>query len=208
MRDAVIVGAVRTPIGKGKLTGSLSPVHPVDLLAHSLRALADRTGIDPAEIDDVIGGCVGQVGEQAVNRHGARCSPPGSRARTGHHRRPPVRVLPAGRPLRRTGHDRGRIRHGDRLRCGEDEPRADGVVLNRPGPVRPEGGEPLSRRPDLAGDLRRTRRGQMAADRRAREFSAVRSSGPPRPATGARSRARSCPSRCAARTARRGRRHR
>jgi len=67
MRDAVIVGAVRTPIGKGKPTGSLAPVHPVDLLAHSLRALADRAGIDPAQIDDVIGGCVDQVGEQAVN---------------------------------------------------------------------------------------------------------------------------------------------
>ena len=67
MRDAVIVDAVRTPIGKGKATGSLSPVHPVDLLAHSLRALAERTAIDPALIDDVIGGCVDQVGEQAVN---------------------------------------------------------------------------------------------------------------------------------------------
>jgi acetyl-CoA acyltransferase len=67
MRDAVIVDAVRTPIGKGKPTGSLSPVHPVDLLAHSLRALADRTAIDLALIDDVIGGCVDQVGEQAAN---------------------------------------------------------------------------------------------------------------------------------------------
>src|SRR5712691_288068 len=67
MRDAVIVDAVRTPIGKGKPTGSLSPVHPVDLLAHSLRALAGRTAIDPALIDDVIGGCVDQVGEQAAN---------------------------------------------------------------------------------------------------------------------------------------------
>ncbi len=67
MRDAVIVDAVRTPIGKGKPTGSLSPVHPVDLLAHSLRALAERTALDPALIDDVIGGCVDQVGEQAAN---------------------------------------------------------------------------------------------------------------------------------------------
>jgi acetyl-CoA acyltransferase len=67
MRDAVIVDAVRTPIGKGKATGSLAPVHPVDLLAHSLRALADRTALDPALIDDVIGGCVDQVGEQAAN---------------------------------------------------------------------------------------------------------------------------------------------
>ncbi len=67
MRDAVIVDAVRTPIGKGKPTGSLSPVHPVDLLAHTLRALTERTGLDPALIDDVVGGCVDQVGEQAVN---------------------------------------------------------------------------------------------------------------------------------------------
>jgi acetyl-CoA acyltransferase len=67
MRDAVIVDAVRTPNGKGKPTGSLSPVHPVDLLAHSLRALAERTALDPALIDDVIGGCVDQVGEQAAN---------------------------------------------------------------------------------------------------------------------------------------------
>jgi acetyl-CoA acyltransferase len=67
MRDAVIVDAVRTPIGKGKATGSLAPVHPVDLLAHSLRALAERTALDPALIDDVIGGCVDQVGEQAAN---------------------------------------------------------------------------------------------------------------------------------------------
>ena len=67
MRDAVIVDAVRTPVGKGKPTGSLAPVHPVDLLAHSLRALAERTAIDPALIDDVIGGCVNQVGEQAAN---------------------------------------------------------------------------------------------------------------------------------------------
>jgi acetyl-CoA acyltransferase len=67
MRDAVIVDAVRTPIGRGKPMGSLAPVHPADLLAHSLRALTDRTGIDPAQIDDVIGGCVDQVGEQAAN---------------------------------------------------------------------------------------------------------------------------------------------
>ena len=67
MRDAVIVDAIRTPIGKGKPTGSLSPVHPVDLLAHTLRALTERTGLDPAHIDDVVGGCVDQVGGQAVN---------------------------------------------------------------------------------------------------------------------------------------------
>ncbi|MDX1882954.1 acetyl-CoA C-acyltransferase [Mycolicibacterium sp. 120270] len=66
-RDAVIVGAVRTPIGKGKVGGALHGVLPVDLLAHSLKELVARTGIDPAQIDDVIAGAVTQVGDQAAN---------------------------------------------------------------------------------------------------------------------------------------------
>ncbi len=66
-RDAVIVGAVRTPVGKGKPGGALHGVLPADLLAHSLRELVTRTGIDPAEVDDVIAGAVTQVGDQAVN---------------------------------------------------------------------------------------------------------------------------------------------
>ena len=64
-RDAVIVGAIRTPVGKRN--GGLSGVHPVDLSAHVLRSLAEKTGIDPAEVDDVIWGCVGQVGEQTFD---------------------------------------------------------------------------------------------------------------------------------------------
>ncbi|MEU9994489.1 thiolase family protein [Streptomyces sp. NPDC050848] len=67
MRDAVIVEAVRTPIGRGKAGGALSEVHPVALLSHTLRALIERSGIDPALVDDVIGGTVDQVGEQAMN---------------------------------------------------------------------------------------------------------------------------------------------
>jgi acetyl-CoA acyltransferase len=67
MRDAVIVEAVRTPIGKGKPGGALSSVHPVELLAHTLRTLVERSGIDPALVDDVVGGTVDQVGEQAMN---------------------------------------------------------------------------------------------------------------------------------------------
>jgi acetyl-CoA acyltransferase len=67
MRDAVIVEAVRTPIGKGKPNGSLAHVHPVELLAHTLRTLVERSGVDPALIDDVIGGTVSQVSEQAAN---------------------------------------------------------------------------------------------------------------------------------------------
>jgi acetyl-CoA acyltransferase len=67
MRDAVIVDAVRTPLGKGKGTGSLATVHPVDLLATPLRALVERTGIDAGLVDDVVLGTVSQVGEQAFN---------------------------------------------------------------------------------------------------------------------------------------------
>ena len=66
-RDAVIVGAVRTPIGKGKPGGALHGVPPADLLAHSLSELVSRAGVDPADVDDVIAGAVTQVGDQAVN---------------------------------------------------------------------------------------------------------------------------------------------
>jgi len=65
MRDAVICAAVRTPVGKRG--GGLSGVHAVDLSAHVLRALAERSGIDPAVVDDVFWGCVSQVGEQTYN---------------------------------------------------------------------------------------------------------------------------------------------
>jgi acetyl-CoA acyltransferase len=65
MRDAVIVEAVRTPVGKRN--GGLSGVHPVDLSAHVLGALAERSGLDPALVDDVVWGCVGQVGEQTAD---------------------------------------------------------------------------------------------------------------------------------------------
>ena len=62
MRDAVIVDAVRSPVGKRN--GALSTVHPTDLSAHVLKALAARTDLDPALVDDVVWGCVSQVGEQ------------------------------------------------------------------------------------------------------------------------------------------------
>ncbi|WP_433723176.1 thiolase family protein [Actinoplanes sp. CA-051413] len=65
MRDAVIVGAVRTPVGRRN--GGLAQVHPVDLSAVVLRALVERTGIDPADVEDVMWGCVSQVGEQSWN---------------------------------------------------------------------------------------------------------------------------------------------
>ncbi|WP_226364498.1 acetyl-CoA C-acyltransferase [Pseudonocardia sp. ICBG162] len=65
MRDAVIVEAVRSPVGKRK--GGLADVHPTDLSAHVLRSLVERSGVDPAHIDDVIWGCVSQVGEQTFD---------------------------------------------------------------------------------------------------------------------------------------------
>jgi acetyl-CoA acyltransferase len=68
MRDAVIVDAVRTPVGKGKPGGAYAEVHPVELHAHVLRRLVERVpGLEPGEVDDVIGGAVGQVGEQSGN---------------------------------------------------------------------------------------------------------------------------------------------
>ncbi|KAF0957235.1 thiolase family protein [Rhodococcus sp. T7] len=67
MRSAVIVDVVRTASGRGKPGGALSGVHPVRLLADTLQALLARTDIDPAQIDDVIAGCVQQVGEQTNN---------------------------------------------------------------------------------------------------------------------------------------------
>jgi acetyl-CoA acyltransferase len=64
-REAVIVDTIRTAFGKRG--GALANWHPVDLLALTLKNLVDRTGVDPGRVDDVIGGCVSQVGEQSTN---------------------------------------------------------------------------------------------------------------------------------------------
>src|ERR671935_2456029 len=65
MPTAVIVDAIRTPIGRRN--GTLKDVHPVDLAAHTLDALVQRNDLDPDVVEDVIMGCVMQVGDQAVN---------------------------------------------------------------------------------------------------------------------------------------------
>ncbi len=65
MATAVIVDAIRTPLGRRN--GKLKDWHPVDLASETLNALIERTGIDPGIVDDVVMGCVMQVGEQAVN---------------------------------------------------------------------------------------------------------------------------------------------
>ena len=67
MTKAVIVDVVRIASGKGKPGGAMSGTHPVELMAHVLRSITSRNGLDPALVDDVIGGCVGQAGEQALN---------------------------------------------------------------------------------------------------------------------------------------------
>ncbi|MEV6254610.1 thiolase family protein [Nocardia sp. NPDC051911] len=67
MRSAVVVDVVRTPSGKGKAGGGLSDVHPATLLAGVLAELVARNDLDPAVVDDVVGGCVTQSGEQAFN---------------------------------------------------------------------------------------------------------------------------------------------
>ncbi len=64
-RDVVIVDAVRTPIGRRN--GGLSTCHSVDVLGTAQKALFDRTGVDPLEVGQVVGGCVGQVGMQSMN---------------------------------------------------------------------------------------------------------------------------------------------
>lgn len=66
IKNAVIVDALRTPMGRGKASGRLAQTHPVELLAAALRALTTRSNLDPGLIDDILIGCVGQVGEQSA----------------------------------------------------------------------------------------------------------------------------------------------
>ena len=66
-REAVVIEAVRSPLVRGRAGGAFSQLHPVELLAQVLGGMVQATGIDPGEVDDVIGGCVTQVGEQSAN---------------------------------------------------------------------------------------------------------------------------------------------
>ncbi|MFF7294115.1 thiolase family protein [Microbacterium sp. NPDC008134] len=65
--EAVLIDVVRTPVGRGKPGGALSGVHPVDLAAGVLQVVLERNGLDSRQIDDVLLGCVSQVGEQSTN---------------------------------------------------------------------------------------------------------------------------------------------
>nr|WP_200948716.1 thiolase family protein [Microbacterium sp. Root61] len=66
MADVVIVDAVRSPMGRGRSSGALTGLHPAELLGQVLRALIERTDLDPTSVDDVLVGCVTQAGEQAA----------------------------------------------------------------------------------------------------------------------------------------------
>ena len=140
MATAVIVDAVRTPLGRRN--GGLKDVHPVDLAAHVLRAIVERNDVDPALVEDVIMGCVMQVGEQGINvARNAALAAGLPRVGRRHDGRPPVRFVAAGRALRRAGRDRRRVRRRDRGRRREHDARADGRVDRRRQvrlPVRPE----------------------------------------------------------------------
>ncbi len=101
-RDAVIIGAVRTAIGKRN--GALSQSHAADLSGQVLNALVARTGIDPELVDDVIWGCVAQIGDQSTNvGRLRRCSRPAGRVGPRHHDRPGLRLEPAGAGVRLAG---------------------------------------------------------------------------------------------------------
>ena len=67
MKEAWIIDAVRTPRGVGKAEGAIADVHPQRLLSQLLIALAERTGLDPNDIDDVISGVNTQAGKQGLN---------------------------------------------------------------------------------------------------------------------------------------------
>ena len=78
MAEAVIVEAVRSPVGKRN--GALSGIHPAELSAQVLNGLVERAGVEPALVDDVIWGCVMQAGEQALDiARRRRCPPVGPR---------------------------------------------------------------------------------------------------------------------------------
>src|SRR5580698_8580885 len=64
--QAFIIDAVRTPMGRGKMGGGLSPIHATELLSSVFKQLIARNDLDPGSVDDVIIGCVSQVGEQAA----------------------------------------------------------------------------------------------------------------------------------------------
>ena len=144
MPEVVIVEAVRTPIGRRG--GGLSTMHSADLLAEALKALIDRSGIDPAEVEQVVGGCVSQVGMQAFNiartawlTAGLPISAPATT------RRQPMRLVAASHELRHQPRRLGRRRRRGGVRSRGHEPGADGLVARAWARCRQGGAEELLR---------------------------------------------------------------
>ena len=170
MADAAyIVAATRT--AGGRKGGKLAGWHPIDLGAAVLDSVLDRTGIDPAAVDDVVMGCVGQVGEQSLNV--ARNAVLASRmpeSVPGTVRRPPVRLLAAGAAVRRAGGDERHAGHRHRLGRREHDPRADGPLGGAAGagrhgqPEEPADGGSLPQHPVQPVRRRRDGRREVQPD--------------------------------------------
>ena len=182
MPNAVIVDAVRTPVGRRG--GRLSGWHATDLAAQPLAALLARNDLDPSLVEDVVMGCTMTVGEQAMNiARNAALAAGFPESVPGHHGRPPVRLGAAGHPLRGPGRHGGGHGRRHRGRRGVDEPGAHRV-----------------------DDRARAGRGLRAALHGSASSSSTRASAPRRSPGAGRSRARRwTSSRCARTSGRRGR---
>ena len=206
MPNAVIVDVLRTPLGRRN--GKLKDQHPVDLAALVLREIVERNGVDPA-LDRGRDHGLRDAGRRAGHQHRpqrrARGRLPGEHGR--HDRRPPVRLVAAGRALRGAGGDGRRVRRRDRRRGREHDAGADGRVGRRRQvrlPVRPDDDRPLPQ-PRSAGhlgrdDLREVGH-QPRGERRVRGAVAPRA--PRRPPKRVGSSGRSCRSRSRPTTAKR-----
>ena len=138
MSRAVIVEAVRTPIGKRN--GWLSGLHAAELLAAAQVAVMKRAGIDAGAVEQIVGGCVTQAGEQASNVTRNAWLSAGLPVRGGgDHRRLPVRLGPAGQPLHRNLIAADAIDVG--IACGVEAMSRVGLganVFNGPGSSKPD----------------------------------------------------------------------
>ena len=137
MRETVIVEAVRTPVGKRN--GGLSDMHAADLSAIVLNALVERAGVDPDIVDDVVWGCVSQVGDQSSNIGRYSVLAAGwPEKHPGDDGQPSLRVEPAGAGLRRAGGDVGAAGRRRGRRGRGDEPGAARFGQGDRHAVRPE----------------------------------------------------------------------
>ena len=206
MPNAVIVDALRTPLGRRN--GKLKDQHPVDLAALVLREIVERNGVDPA-LDRRRDHGLRHAGRRAGHQHRPQRRARGRLPRDDgrHDHRPPVRFVAAGRALRRAGRDGRRVRRRDRGRRREHDPRADGRVGRRRQvrlPVRSDDDGPLPE-PRSAGHLGRAHLREVGHQPRGRttRSRSSRTCARPGPPKRAASTGRSCRSRSRPTTAKR-----